>query len=480
MRILVVLFCWIAVGLNAQVVWDKTEYDFGDLDAYSDRFFDLTLRSESSQKHYVLRIQKTEGITTLVKGNFIDKDSTVTIRIQINPKQKGAFQKELPIYTSDRSEPTSVKIKGNFIDLPQSANALTDCPSFDKRPTGSALNVDLQLVILDETTQRPIPQAQVYVLQNGRTVTAQKTNKSGRVSKEIPLGFAYFRVQSEGYETAEEADYLNFSNQKRIIYLRPKSDDTALEIVERVEEVVEEMELLGEDEPKENRVEVEAQQQAEDVSIRSESILYDEAEYFKPEQLEKLDRENFEPQYFKPINVTFVLDISSSMRSADKMELMKYCLNALNERLRAEDRISVVTYADHAKVLVYPISGSDKNIIPEKVAPLKASGLTAGGEGIKLGYQQNLDGFLEEGVNHVIVITDGAFNRNSEDYQKHVRRYKKKGITLSIVGIKNKENDAKEMQESAAYGGGNYIPIMKLADAENNVFQELRILSYRY
>jgi Ca-activated chloride channel family protein len=148
--------------------------------------------------------------------------------------------------------------------------------------------------------------------------------------------------------------------------------------------------------------------------------------------------------------------------------------------MRPQDKISLVTYSTQARVLLDAAKGNEKTEANEKVEELKASGMTAGGEGIKLGYKQNLKSYLDGGVNQVIVITDGAFNRNSDDYMKYVRKYQKKGVNLSIVGVKNSENDAVKMTEAAEKGGGHYIPIQKLADAKNNLKQEIRILSYKY
>ncbi|MEN9400920.1 MAG: hypothetical protein RL632_2023, partial [Bacteroidota bacterium] len=71
------------------------------------------------------------------------------------------------------------------------------------------------------------------------------------------------------------------------------------------------------------------------------------------------------------------------------------------------------------------------------------------------------------------------FNRSSDDYKKYIRKYRRKGINMSVVGIKNSENDADEMLESALLGGGNYVPIFKLVDAQNNLKQEIRVLSFR-
>ena len=90
-------------------------------------------------------------------------------------------------------------------------------------------------------------------------------------------------------------------------------------------------------------------------------------------------------------------------------------------------------------------SGDKKEKIKEEVRKLRPGGLTAGGAGIKSGYKLVNRRKLEGGVNHVIVITDGAFNRSSDDYKRYVRKYKRKGINLSIVGIKNKDKDEEEI-----------------------------------
>jgi Ca-activated chloride channel family protein len=198
-----------------------------------------------------------------------------------------------------------------------------------------------------------------------------------------------------------------------------------------------------------------------------------------PPSLTDLDKDNFDPQFFNSINVVFVLDISSSMKQVDKMELMKYSLNRLTDLLRAQDKIGLVTYSSYADVLLPPTSGGDKNDIREKVEDLKAFGYTAGGTGIKLGFKQAKKGYIQNGVNHVVIITDGAFNRNSDDYKRYVKRYTKKGIHFSVVGIKNKPNDEDEMREAAKLGQGHYVPIFGLIDAQENLRQMVRLLTYK-
>jgi Ca-activated chloride channel family protein len=99
----------------------------------------------------------------------------------------------------------------------------------------------------------------------------------------------------------------------------------------------------------------------------------------------------------------------------DKIELMKYSLFQLTDMLRPQDKIGIVTYASDARVLLNTTSGDQKERIKKEVTELKAFGYTAGGSGIKLGFREAKRAMIPNGKNQVIVITDGAFNRNSED-----------------------------------------------------------------
>ena len=196
--------------------------------------------------------------------------------------------------------------------------------------------------------------------------------------------------------------------------------------------------------------------------------------------MEELDGDDFTSENFNPINVVFVLDVSSSMKDADKMELMKYALFQLTDMLRPQDKMGIVTYSSSTNVLLQPTSGANKEEIRGKVEELKPSGFTAGGKGIKMGYAQAKRAKIEAGVNHVFIITDGAFNRDSDDYKRYVKKYARKGIHLSVVGIKNKERDKAQMEYAAELGKGNYVPINGLSDAKRNLKREIRVLTYKH
>jgi Ca-activated chloride channel family protein len=399
-------------------------------------------------------------VVYLVNGQFIEKDSSLIVRLQVNPKQKGRFSYEVQIYTSDRSEPMLIKLTGNLKDLPSdNMSAFTSCPDFSSRPGGRANNFDLTVVTIDKNTKNPLSSSKVTMIQNGQPVWALATDKNGKIKEESTLGLSYFYASHEGYFPAELGAYVNF--QRNYIVLELDKDPNFQVPPPPPIHPVDVVEVPIEEELKEDL---------------NNSVQLPES---APVEFAQLNPDDFSEEHFKPVNVVFVLDISASMNQGDKMELMKYSLFQLAGMLRPQDKMAIVTYATDAQVLLKPTSGADKDAINAEVTALKAGGMTAGGEGIKLGYKEALKGKLPDGVNQIIVITDGAFNRNSTDYKKYVKKYSKKGIQMSVVGVKNKDVDEKEMREAAELGGGRYVPIQKLSDAQNNLKQEIRLSAFK-
>ena len=451
-----------------QVLLDKNKYDFGDLEVYDNRFVDFILTNKNNKKEYLLRITKPLDVAYIESGQAMEKDSSITIRFQINAKKKGYFSYEVEIYTSDKDLPTKLKLTGNIKEVPQdNLSALTACPSFSALPSGKKFNeFELTIITIDKKSKVPLSKSLVVMLQNGQQILALTTDKSGKIQQKSTIGFSYFYASHDGYFPAEIGEYINFQRNYVILELELDSriDLAITNTLTNEVKPVEEVKLT------ENNIDLEVELQ----KVQKADSLIE-----IPTALSELDKNNFSETYFKPVNVVFVLDISSSMKQNGKLELMKYALIQLVNMLRTEDKISIITYSSEAKVLISKTSGANKEKITAEVSALKAAGLTAGGEGIKLGYKQARKSFIENGVNQVIVITDGAFSRYSQEYEKTVKKYRKKGINLSVVGIQNKAADEQKMQAAAEFGGGRYIPIFKLADAQSNLKEEIRFISFK-
>lgn len=472
MRLLIISIFLVFSSISfGQIVFEKLKHDFGDLESYDNRFVDIVVTNKGSKKEYLLSVKKPMDVVYLVNGQFIKKDSSLIVRLQINPKVKGRFSYEIEIYTSDKDLPTKIKLTGNLKDLSQeNTSSFTSCPDFSKQPGDEKTNqFDLTVITIDKQTKEELEKSTVTMIQNGHPIWVLTTDKNGKIKEEATMGFSYFYASHDLYFPSELGAYVNFQRNSIVIELdkNPAIDLPVPVISDPIADIhppVEEEVIIPIEE------QIAEQLNNEEPSVQTLEI---------PKELAELDKNNFSEEYFKPVNVVFVLDVSSSMNQGEKLELMKYSLFQLVDMLREQDKMAIVTYATETQVLLPPTSGANKERINEEVTKLKASGMTAGGAGIKLGYKQALKGFLPDGVNQIIVITDGAFNRNSDDYKKYIKKYSKKGIQMSVVGVKNKDVDEQEMKDAAELGGGHYIPIFKLLDAQNNLKEEIRLNAFR-
>lgn len=463
-QVLTLLLFICVFSTQAQVRFSAKKHDFGDLEAYDFRFVDILLTNEGEEQEWILSVKKPREVVYINSGAVIEKDSTVILRLQVNPPGKGRFSYNVDVFTSDRQEPITIKLTGNLKQTDQNdVSSFTSCPNFNERPGGKDPNAfKLTVVTIDKSSRETLKNSTISLLQNGKDVWTDQTDRDGKIRKDATLGLSYFYATHDGYFPAELGAYINF-----------KRNYFVLELEKRPEELVPiptpDTTVIAEN-PPEVIIEVEDHLETDTTTYVANV----------PPSFEDLDDDDFTTANFNPINVVFVLDISSSMKDADKMELMKYSLFQLTDMLRPQDKMGIVTYSTNTNILLRPTKGSNKAEIKEKVSNLKASGFTAGGKGIKLGYKQASRAKIDGGVNHVIIITDGAFNRDSDDYKRHVRRYARRGIHLSVVGIKNKERDKAQMEYAAELGKGNYVPIYGLSDAKRNLKQEIRALTYKY
>lgn len=174
-------------------------------------------------------------------------------------------------------------------------------------------------------------------------------------------------------------------------------------------------------------------------------------------------------------NLVFLIDVSGSMSDANKLPLLKQAFKLLVDQLRAEDKISIVTYAGSAGLVLSPTSGSEKKTIKDALDKLDAGGSTAGGEGIELAYDLAKKHFLPKGNNRVILATDGDFNvgiSNESELQKLIEEKRKAGIFLSVLGFGMGNYKDSQIETLADKGNGNYAYIDNIQEARKEFVQE--------
>lgn len=158
-------------------------------------------------------------------------------------------------------------------------------------------------------------------------------------------------------------------------------------------------------------------------------------------------------------NLVFLVDVSGSMASSDKLPLVKRVLTEALDVLALTDKVSIVSYAADTRVRLAPTPVSSRAELEQAIAGLEAGGGTNGASGIELAYQQASAGFIAGGINHVVLCTDGDFNlgiTSDEALVQLIRQKRDSGVTLTALGFgRGNLNDAM-MEKVSNAGNGSY------------------------
>lgn len=173
-------------------------------------------------------------------------------------------------------------------------------------------------------------------------------------------------------------------------------------------------------------------------------------------------------------NLVFLVDVSGSMNSQDKLPLVKSALTTLADQLRPDDRVSIVVYAGAAGVVLEPTA--NKAYVRAALDCLSAGGSTAGGAGVKLAYDIARANFVKGGINRIFLATDGDFNVGVSDnkaLEAMVKANRDDGITLTTLGFGEGNYNEAMMERIADVGNGNYAYIDSAMEARKVLDDEL-------
>ncbi|MEZ6185846.1 MAG: VWA domain-containing protein [Planctomycetota bacterium] len=167
-------------------------------------------------------------------------------------------------------------------------------------------------------------------------------------------------------------------------------------------------------------------------------------------------------------NLVFLLDVSGSMSSDDKLPLLKQALRQLTRQLRAQDRVAIVVYAGASGLVLDSTAGDQHAAILRAIDGLEASGSTNGGAGIELAYSIATQNYLEGGVNRVILATDGDFNVGVSDREALTALIERKAqskVFLSVLGLGMQGHADATLEQLADHGDGSYAYLDTLREA---------------
>ncbi|MER8547275.1 VWA domain-containing protein [Mesorhizobium sp. M0684] len=174
-------------------------------------------------------------------------------------------------------------------------------------------------------------------------------------------------------------------------------------------------------------------------------------------------------------NLVFLIDVSGSMNEQDKLPLLQSAFRLLVNKLRPDDTVSIVTYAGDAGTVLEPTKASEKDKILAAIDNLTSGGSTAGEAGIKEAYRLAQKSFVKDGINRVMLATDGDFNvgqTDDDDLKRLTEKERKTGVFLSVFGFGRDNLNDQMMQTIAQNGNGTAAYIDTLAEAEKVLVED--------
>lgn len=175
-------------------------------------------------------------------------------------------------------------------------------------------------------------------------------------------------------------------------------------------------------------------------------------------------------------NLVLLIDVSGSMNSPDKLGILKTGFSLFVDELRDDDRITIVTYAGQAGLLLPSTSGAEKELIKDAINSLGAGGSTAGAAGITTAYEIAEENFINNGNNRIILGTDGDFNvgpSSDEELVDLIEEMRETGIFLTVLGVGGGNLNDSMMEQIADHGNGNHEYI-------DNVDQLRKVFIYEF
>lgn len=188
-----------------------------------------------------------------------------------------------------------------------------------------------------------------------------------------------------------------------------------------------------------------------------------------------LKGKNIDKSSLPPSNLVFLIDVSGSMSSPNKLPLLKSAFGLLVSELRPADRVAIVVYAGAAGLVLESTPGNKKDIIMNAINNLEAGGSTAGGAGLRLAYSVASDNFIKGGNNRIILATDGDFNvgeSSNGGMERLVEENRERGVFMTVLGFGMGNIKDDKMEIIADKGNGNYAYIDNLQEARRVLVKE--------
>lgn len=475
---LLVMSVWATWGL-AQVMVDQANINYGDLDAYSNRWVDVTLTNLDVRSTVVLRSSFPPDYTFRFSTKTLAPDSSLTLRVKANPRKEGFFKDEVEIWFTTMNAPLVLTFVGEVKEIDFSDNPA--CPGFRQMPPGCCQGSNAEVLTVDAVTGAPLGKSRVRLVERGRLRDTYQTDRKGQLTLEVPIAYYLVIADHEGYLPADSALYINRRTGRLTLALQPESqpEREVLKLLAGPEQLPPSTLSTTPAQPALQDVEGELQSMPEmdapDPEPKSVPV---------PEPTPEFDvavaEDRFSEAAYAPNNIVFLIDVSASMKKQGRLELLRASMLQLSEVLRPGDKVSVVTYAVKPEIVLEPTSGEEKVAIQRVVTELEADGMTYGIRGFRAAYELARASSIPGGNNEVIVVSDGAFRvQDQEKIERLIAKSADAGIVTSMVGIRSIPGMYNKLEAMGEMGNGAFVPMTDFDQCKTVLIEEIKTRSRR-
>ncbi|NNC83076.1 MAG: VWA domain-containing protein [Flavobacteriales bacterium] len=428
---------------QGQITPSLEKLDFGEVDRGSDRLHEFVLVNENSQQVSLLRVQTKSSIFDIRtdKREIPPRDS-MTVRIKLNPVRTGNVRDELTIFFGKETVRIPIRAEVKYVDAADNL----PCPDFDRTDPGAGSDWSAYFKVIDRDTGKPLKKAEIVLSGRAGHQIIGMTDASGIWESTLPIDFYDIQASRAGYAKYTMESYINRRNKDFILELM--SGEMGSVVVRRP-----------------GALDTEKEEEKEPKAPEEETVKEELSETEEEAMVEQ--HPEFSLTEYRPNNVVFLVDISTSMRKQDRIELLKSSMIELAHMLRPQDIISIVTYATTTDVVLSGQAVKDSQEIEAIIAGLQAEGKTAGEAGLKQAYTILKRHYIEQGNNQVYIATDGAFDHGSDKVRKLVSKKANRGMRLSVLSIRASRWVDEKMQELAETGKGRHLSLQEDSDREN-------------
>lgn len=414
-----IAFLFISVSLFSQIIhnglsFNITEFSFPKKENWISHIDTIEATNITNKKIYLLKQKYPREFEVRFPPTAIEPGKTEIIEIVYKPSKQGKFHSSVQIWHSASQTPVNITYKGEILSFDEFADAA--CPSFSK-PNLKPISFELEISVSDSATNKPLGNSFLEITK-GEFYSQHQTDETGRIKKKADFGYYIVLAEHPGYKSRSAAKHVNPKNNRIAISLPP------------------------------------LQEQKPNIQKEITSTVKKDSTPLMP-----VLQTNFSIADYKKNNIVFLIDKSSSMNKPDCMPLLKLAMTYLTKMARPEDRITIITYANEAKIVLPGTSGNEHEKIISIINQLKCGGKTEGGKAIGTAYKNAEENFIKGGINQIIIATDGGFNglsENEAELMKLVSENVKKEIKLSVLAFGQNRYGKAMITRLAKQGEGFY------------------------